>query len=179
MATSQNGWPALSPSSSKLYTWHIPTRSGLVRVRLRNGSAGFLLAHLILWLSDRIEPVHGRTLDDWGYAYRPIRGATRLSNHSSGTAADVNALRHVLGRRGTFGYRVRGKVAAWRIRRALRVYRGCIRWGGDYRGRADEMHFEINASLSRCERRARFLMRGRRGRRILRANPSQRRVILS
>lgn len=173
MSTSQNGWPALPPDSDLLYTWVVPTKAGDVRLRLRNGSAGFLLCHLLLFIADAIEPLFGKVLDDWGYAWRPIRGqSTGLSNHASGTAADANATRHVLGRFGTW-------VNAALIRARLRMYRGVIRWGGDYSGRKDEMHFELDRPLGEAEKVARRLMRTPRGRRILAANPSQRAVILS
>ena len=57
--TSQNGWPALHADSPLLTTINIPTREGVVRLRLRGGSAGFLLAHFILWWADRVEPIIG------------------------------------------------------------------------------------------------------------------------
>jgi len=180
MATSQNGWPVLAADSPKLHTWVIPAKGGDSRIRLRNGSAGFILAHFLLWLAEVIEPLSGKVLDDWGYAFRPIRGqSSGYSNHASGTAADANATQHVLGRSGTFAYRVKGRVAAARIRTRLRFYGGAIRWGGDYSGRKDEMHFEIVAALGVCEKVARRLMKTPRGRRILKANPGQRAVIES
>jgi hypothetical protein len=175
MATSQNGWPVLAGDSPKLHTWVIPARSGTIRVRLRNGSAGFLLAHLLLWFAEVIEPLHGNIVDDWGYAFRSIRGRTTgFSNHASGTAADANSTRHPLSLRGTF--------RPWqyvRIRARLLVYVGCIRWGGDYVNRADEMHFEINKPMASCEQRARRLSKSKRGIRLLHANPGQRAVIFS
>lgn len=180
MNTSQNGWPALDNDSSKLHTWVIPTRAkhgGESHIRMRNGSAGFLLAHLALWLSEHVEPMAGVILDDWGYAYRPVRGfSTTLSNHASGTAMDFNATKHPLGKTRTWTRRQMRKIRNWL---AWRAYRKCIRWGGDYHNRKDEMHFEINRELHVCERAAKRLMRTARGRRILKANPGQRRVILS
>lgn len=175
MATSQNGWPALSSDSPKLYTWKIPARNGHFEIRMRNGSAGFLLAFLALWFSEVIEKVAGKTLDDWGYAFRAIRDAADLSNHASGTAEDLNSAKHVLGRRGTF--------ASWQVRRIHRFLlnrlKGCVRWGGDYQRRADEMHFEIVQTLELVEKRARRLMKyTRRGHRLIRANPTQKAVIL-
>lgn len=174
MSTSQNNWPVLAADSPKLHTWVIPARTGEVRIRLRNGSAGFLLAHLILWWAEVLEPVRGKVLDDWGYAYRPIRGSsTGYSNHASGTAADVNATRWPLG---TEHMTARMKT---RIRVRLRLYRACIRWGGDYSGRKDQMHIEINRGMPKCERVAKLLAKTPRGRRILRANLGQREVIWS
>lgn len=173
MTTSQNGWPALVDGDRRLYIWTIPTKHGDVRIRLRNGSAGFLIAHYVLWYAEVLEPVVGKVLDDWGWAYRPVRGAVVLSNHASGTAADINATKYPLGT----DHMSRAQKA--RIRLRLKFYRGCLRWGGDYHNRLDQMHVEIDRDLAACEKRARRLMNSPRGRRILKANPSQRAVILS
>ncbi|MEW1951889.1 peptidoglycan-binding protein [Terrabacter sp. NPDC080008] len=75
----------------------------------------------------------------WGHSYRAISGSTSLSNHSSGTAIDLNAPRHPLGKAGTFTATQRSH-----IRSILDACDGVVRWGGDYSGRKDEMHFEIN-----------------------------------
>lgn len=175
MAKSQNGWPVLLAGSAKLHTFVIPASTGTFTIRLRGGSAGFILAHFLLWFAETIEPVLGKVLDDWGHAVRAVRGQTSgYSNHASGTAFDVNSLKHPLGVRGTFS---RWQYVKMRAR--LVVYRGCIRLGIDYRNRPDEMHGEINKPLATCERVARLLMRTPRGKRILAANPGQRKVILS
>lgn len=176
---SQNGYEGLQSGSAKLHKWLIPgTNRYFV---LRNGSAGFLLAHFILWFHQTIEPLNkkGEVWDEWAYAFRAVRNASDLSNHASGTAVDLNATKHPLGVSGTFGYRINGKLASVRIRLRLLLYKGCIRWGGDYEGRKDEMHFEINRPLHICERVARRLMKTKRGKRILEVNPEQRKVINS
>lgn len=171
--TSQNHWPALDAGSPLLHTWELP--GGGTRLRLRNGSAGFLLVHLALWFDKKLEDLDEPLLDDWGYAYRPVRGYTStLSNHASGTAMDLNATDHPLGVDHTFTAK---EVSA--IHKRLHLYRGCIRWGGDYSGRKDAMHFEINAPLSDCETVARRLLDSPRGKRILKHNRGQRAVILS
>lgn len=174
MATSQNNWPALEPGSSRLHKWVVPgTDRHFV---LRNGSAGFLLCHFILWYHEVVHKLNekGAVWDEWAYAYRAVRGQTRgLSNHASGTAVDLNATKYPLGRA------LMPFVKKRLIWAKLKMYRGCIRWGGDYEGRKDEMHFEINKSMSYCERNARRLANTKRGKRILAANPSQRDVIFS
>jgi hypothetical protein len=173
MAKSQNDWPALQAGSPLLHKWIIPTKDGNVEVYLRNGSAGFVLVHDALWYSEKIEPLVGKIRDDWGWFYRPIRGENAgLSNHASGTALDLNATKHVLGRVGTL-------AKSAQLRAHLLYYRGVVRWGGDYHGRKDEMHHEINRDLAAAEKVARKLMKTPRGKRILRANPGQRAVILS
>jgi len=173
-ATSQNGFPALTSDSPYLYTWAIPDTARTLR--LRNGSAGFLLVHLALWFDSRVEDIEGGQLDDWGYAYRPVRGyESTLSNHSSGTAMDLNATQHGLGTEDTFT-----AEEEMRIRhRVNEFFDDVIRWGGEYYGRKDEMHFEVDASLAACEKVARRLLDSPRGKRILNANPGQRAVILS
>lgn len=177
MATSQNRWPVLNYGDDRLYTWVIPAYSGHFVLRLRNGSAGFLLAYLALWFAEKIEPVAGKVLDDWGHAVRPIRNGVEASNHASATAEDLNAMSHPLGMVRTGIFRRRTKVDA--LHDKLRKMHGVIRWGGDYHGRKDEMHFEIVQNITVCEREARRLMRTPRGRRILKANPGQKAVILS
>lgn len=178
MSTSQNGWPALASSSPALHTWVVPGASGTTRLRLRNGSAGFLLAHLALWFDQKVEDLVGNYeggLDDWAYAYRPVRGySSALSNHSSGTAVDLNATDHPLGVTDTFS-----PAEERLIRGRLELYAGCIRWGGDYQGRKDEMHFEIDQPLAACEAVARALLDTPRGLRVLASNPGQRKVVLS
>lgn len=172
---SQNGYPVLHTTSRLLHVWVIPSRTGTFRLRLRNGSAGFLLAHFFLWYADTIEKVSGKVLDDWGWAARPfVRGSTeQITNHASGTAGDVNAMQHPLGTL---------TLSRWKrakIRARLLIYAGCIRGGLDYAHRKDEMHYEINKRLSVCEKVARRMMGTDRGRRLLAVNPSQRSVILS
>jgi len=176
MSTSQNGFPALDYGSRLLYTWTIPAKNGTLKLTLRNGSAGFVLVHFLVWFSETIEDLTGaHPADDWGFAPRPIRGSsTTLSNHASATAADTNATEHPLGVRGTLTIKEKAKI--W-LR--LKVYRGVLRHGAFYNGRVDEMHVEINAPMSAVEKVAYRLMETPRGKRILAANPSQRAVILS
>lgn len=144
MPTSQNGYAA--NDRSLVSSQPIPGTN--VSVTVRNGDPGFLLTDFAAWFDAHVEDIDNARghLDDWGYAERNVRGSsTTLSNHASGTAIDLNATRHPLGRRGTF---TKAQVAA--IHGQLRTYQGCIRWGGDYSGRPDEMHFEINASPAAC-----------------------------
>lgn len=124
-------------------------------MRLASGDAGFLLTHFLAWFDKNIEDIEGGIFDDWGYAERPVRGGTDLSNHASGTAADANAVDHPLAARNTFT-----AAQAAKIRQKLKEYDGAIRWGGDYSGRKDEMHFEINASKARVAAVARKIRGG-------------------
>lgn len=172
MSTSQNGWPALASNSPYLWTW---TLADGTRLRLRGGCAGFCLVHLASRFDRRVEALKEPVLDDWGYAFRPVRGyVTTLSNHASGTAEDLNSTDHGLGAEHTFTPK---EVDT--IHHLLAAYEGCIRWGGDYEGRKDPMHFEINKPLREVNRVAIRLMNTPRGTEILKLNPGQRAVILS
>lgn len=173
MATSQNGWPAVEGYGSPLlHQWVIPGAD--TKLLMRRGSAGFLLAHLATRFDRKVEQLDEPVLDDWAYAYRPVRGYASLSNHASGTAIDLNATDHGLGSEGTFS-----PAEERTIGKLLNRYDGCIRWGGDYRGRKDEMHFEVDRTLGTCEAVARDLLDTQIGRAVLKANPGQRKVILS
>lgn len=134
MPTSQNGWKA---NERGLCTWyHIPGTN--VELLLRKGPAGEALAEFARAFHKHVEPI--RDPGCWSYASRTIRGSSStLSNHASGTAIDLNAPRHPLGKRGTFTPAQRAQ-----LRQLLNAAGGAIRWGGDYTGRADEMHFEVN-----------------------------------
>jgi hypothetical protein len=140
MASSQNGWPASDePRTIGIESYLVPGTKIYIRCSKKVAP---LLINFCAEFNGEVEKLEGGALDDWGYAYRPIRGqedAGNLSNHASGTAVDLNARSHPLGKRNTFTDQQEAKI------RALAVKYG-LRWGGDYKNRADEMHFEINLS---------------------------------
>ena len=107
-----------------------------IKLRCAAG-CGALLAAFVAEFHKNVEPIDHGTLDDWGYAYRPVRGQTTgLSNHASGTAIDINAAKHPLGKEGTFA---EAKVPVLQAQ----VKKYGLRWGGNYKARVDEMHFEV------------------------------------
>lgn len=133
MTNSQNGYKAGDTSLIANYT--IP--GSAVKINLRKGDVSVVLLHFAAWFNAHIQPL--RQSDTGGYNYRPIAGSKTVSNHGSGTAEDLRWNDHPLGAVGTFS-----RDQASRIREQLKYYSGVIRWGGDYTGRKDEMHFEIN-----------------------------------
>lgn len=139
MPLSQNRWETLVRSECHDWVIH-PT---VPRIPLVRGPGGFLLAHFALWHHQVVESLGGRVHDDWGYAYRPVRGSDfGWSNHASGTAMDLNATAHPLGVRNTYSAE---QIRTIRARLRGR-YDDRIRWGGDYERRADEMHYELDCS---------------------------------
>lgn len=142
MATSQNGWQVYT-SGAHPDLIAIPKVVG----RVRRGDVATIFTYLVDRFDREVEDVDvGR--DEWGYAYRAIRGKTSgYSNHASATALDLNAMQHPLGRVNTYTPSQRAA-----LRRILNDLEGVVRWGGDYSGRKDEMHFEINASAAAVAR---------------------------
>ena len=103
------------------------------------------LAPLIEWLVG--ETVKGgyalRHGECWGFANRAIRGTKRPSNHSWGLAVDLNSLTNPM--QATLKTDMpTWMVDLWRAR--------SFRWGGDYQGRKDGMHFEFMGSPADVER---------------------------
>jgi hypothetical protein len=135
MESSYNGYPA-SKDPAAINIKSYPVRGTDRKLRCAE-SVGPLLAAFAAEFHELIEPIDEGTFDDWGYAYRMVRGdATKLSCHSSGTAIDLNATKHPLGKAGTF------PIEKVPMLKALAKKYG-LKWGGDFKSRKDDMHFEI------------------------------------
>jgi hypothetical protein len=143
MLKSYNGYPASKdPDEIRITSYLVKGTSRKLKCA---ESVGPLLAAFAAEFHTLIEPIDEGTFDDWGYAFRMVRGSTdRLSCHSSGTAIDLNATKHPLGKVGTFPAE---KVP---MIRALAKKYG-LKWGGDYKGRADEMHFEVEVNTAKAK----------------------------
>lgn len=139
---SYNGYPA-SKDRAAIGIKSYPIKGTSIRITCAEVVAP-LLVGFCQEFHELIEPIDGEALDDWGYAFRMVRGSKdKLSNHSSGTAVDLNATKHPLGKVGTFPAE---KVP---MLRALAKKYG-LAWGGDYRNRVDEMHFEVNLNAAKA-----------------------------
>ncbi len=156
---SQNGWVA-SQSQNEIDIKHFPVEGTAVKgsparkavanrkavaaikgkaaIRFRcTKIAGPILAAFAAEFHKLVEPLNVGTFDDWSYAFRGVRGSeATLSNHASGTALDLNAVNHPLGKAGTFKPK---QVVI--IKQLCKKYH--LVWGGSYKGRKDEMHFEV------------------------------------
>ena len=136
MLTSYNGWPA-SKDQAEIGIKSYPVPGTLIKLRCAEKVAP-LLVGFAAEFHNLIEPLNVGANDDWGFNFRMVRGTTdKLSNHASGTAIDLNAAKHPLGQVGTFDL---GKVP---MLRAL-AHKYGLTWGVDYKGRKDEMHYEIS-----------------------------------
>ena len=88
----------------------------------------------------------------WGYACRPIAGTNKPSNHSWGTAVDINSLDNPR--------RARGLPMVTNIPPNIRdFWKACgFRWGGDFSW-PDPMHFEYMGSTDQAREKASDLRR--------------------
>ena len=135
MQTSYNGWPA-SKDQAEIGIKAYKVEGTSLKLRCAEKVAP-LLINFAKEFNELIEPLEGGIFDDWGYAYRDVRGVPgKLSNHASGTAIDLNATRHPLGKVGTFD------AAKVPMLKAL-VKKYGLTWGGEWT-RPDPMHFEIS-----------------------------------
>lgn len=113
---------------------------------VKSGDVEFLLMYLAGEIHRRVEPLGTGC---WGYAYRQNRNANNLSCHASGTAIDVNAPAHPNGKRGTWSAKKKTEV-----REILAECGGVIRWGEDFGGTVDGMHFEIHGDAAAVKKAA-------------------------
>ena len=143
METSYNGYPASKdPDAIKIKSY--PVKGTDRKLRCAE-SVGPLLAAFAAEFHELIEPIDEGTFDDWAYAYRMVRGnPTKLSCHSSGTAIDLNATKHPLGKYDTFPAEKIPMI------RALAKKYG-LKWGGDFKSRPDDMHFEVEVSATKAK----------------------------
>lgn len=141
------GWPVSSASFDAqvpqrcvdapgldLVTMQVPLVSGGKATLRVHRLLGPVFAEFLAWFAREIEPI-----DSVGsFCHREIRGREgtgSVSYHAAGAAIDINAVKHPLGRSGTFT-----SDQAQRIRAKSRELG--LKWGGDYQGRKDDMHWE-------------------------------------
>lgn len=137
MSKSQNGWPA----SPTLRTRVLKVAGISLRI-VDDDDVASVFGYVAAQFNARVESLPGKVADDWGFAYRANRNnPNSLSNHSSGTAIDLNATQHPnsVATARTF---TAAEIAE--VRKIVAECDGVVRWGGDYHGTPDAMHFEIN-----------------------------------
>ncbi len=133
--TSPNGWPASEDRKAiGIKSFVVPgTKIKLACAR----AVAPLLVNFAKEFHDSVEPIDAGQLDDWGYAFRMTRSSDKvLSNHSSGSAIDLNAIKHPLGKSNTFNKDQCNIIN-------LLIIKYGLAWGGNYKRREDSMHFEI------------------------------------
>lgn len=155
MSRSENGWPVLESQSDRALTVIRIPGTGTPGIPLRvQKDAAPLLAYVASRVHAEITDLRkgnkpGVTQDEGGYNLRKIDGSSRHSNHSSGTAIDLNwNLFPMFKRR----MNKKQRAAALAIEEELKEV---IRWGGSYSpSRVDEMHWEIRPGATVTKVRA-------------------------
>lgn len=119
------------------------------------------LVQLVAVLMDKTEAMGYDIRPDWtwSFACRNIAGTRVASNHSSGTAVDINAPRNPMGSRSWHAARA-GKHRPFGLavvtdipERVIRLWEEQnFRWGGRYT-RPDTMHFEFMGTPAEAKRR--------------------------
>jgi len=147
--TSPNGWPASEDGQAiSIQSFVIPG----IKIKIACAKAvAPLLINFCKEFHELVEPINEGQLDDWGYAFRMTRSSDRvLSNHASGTAIDLNAIKHPLGKSNTFNKDQRNTIN-------LLITKYGLNWGGNYKKRKDDMHFEIALSQYEVEQKIKEL----------------------
>jgi hypothetical protein len=136
-AASDNGWRVLGRAECATIT--VP--GGALQVHPKTAA---IFADLATRFHAEVEPLVWPGC--WGYALRPIKGTDTYSNHSSGTAIDLNAPAHPQGVAATKTFS-RAQITA--IRALVDRYHGVITWGGEWKAPSvDGMHFEVTDGTS-------------------------------
>lgn len=136
MEHSYNGWPA-SPTLATRVIEPIPG----VKFRIAdNENIATIFTYVVQQYNRRVEPVAGPVPDDWGFAYRADKNnPNELSCHASGSAIDLNALKHPNGKKGTFSA---AQIAE--MHKIIAEVDGTVQCGEFYSHTTDGMHWEIN-----------------------------------
>lgn len=142
MATTDNGWSASRTLDTRPLVVAGETFSPGIR---DNDDVYTLLQYVAEQMNERVERVWApgwHEQDDWGFSYRDNKNdPNNLSRHSGGIAIDYNATRHPNGVATSKTFTNRQIEEVHRI---LAETEHVVRWGGDYSGTPDAMHFEID-----------------------------------
>ena len=132
------GWEVEVPGSKNLTTVTVAGERFIVK-RGYHGRIGGAMKHLIETLNS-IEPISEPGWDG-SYCYRNVRGGKNWSEHSAGVAYDHNASQHGMGGEAYAGW---SKEQVGQIYAFLNTPEGkMFKWGADFHGRKDPMHFEM------------------------------------
>lgn len=142
MPVSLNRWPA---PPAELKKFKVP---GTKRVLTLDVDAGRILTALVADYHNTVQKIDIGAVDDAGYSYRKARAADDLSNHSSGSAVDVNWTGE--GAQGSnrgakFFAQAKHRIAVQALKNR---YGKWVQWGGDWRAK-DYMHWEIKPGVTR------------------------------
>ena len=146
--TSPNGWPASEDRKAiGIQSFSIPGTS--LKIACSKDVAPILIA-FCKEFNELVQPIDEGQRDDWSFAFRMTRGSDKiLSNHSSGTAVDLNAIKNPLGKSNTFTKDQTNTIQLLLVKYGLA-------WGGKWK-RPDPMHFEIALNKAQVQNKIKQL----------------------
>lgn len=151
MALTRLGWDVHTSSNASALT-NFPWITG----KVRKGDAYTILNYLAERYNAEVEPI--TRAHSWGWNYRPVRGASVISEHAAGTAVDFNAPKHGLGTPVSASFSAK-QIAT--MRRILDDLKGAVRFGGFYSGRPDPMHWELQGGVKKLAEVAALIKAGK------------------
>jgi len=142
MATSPNGWP-VSPDAGAIDVEPFEVAGVTFYGGVRGGKVHDVLKYVASAVHSRVQPVN-QSSGCYGWNYRAnVNDPSVWSNHASATAIDFNATQNP---NGVPTASVFTQAQIDEVHAILDEVDGVVRWGGDYLGVADSMHFEIDVS---------------------------------
>lgn len=148
MATTPNGYPIIDDyGSADLIPNPVVPGTGTTIF----GGINRKYAPILIWVAQqfnaRVEPIkQGDPADDWGYNKRQSRNSSNMSEHSGGTAIDLNASGHPNGQRPAANLT---PAQIKTIRAIVAETGGAVIWGGDWN---DAQHFELSRNRAAVDR---------------------------
>jgi hypothetical protein len=141
---SQNGWPCNSSGAAIDVQSDWSVNGVTAPGGMKGGDVDTVFTYLFNALDTRVEEaVPGW---NWGWEYREnVNDPSSMSNHASATALDYNAPYHP---NGASQYEGWSSSEVAEIRKILAELDNQIRWGADYSGTKDSMHFEVNCDAA-------------------------------
>jgi hypothetical protein len=131
---SQNGWPVVAKSACD--------QGPFAGVRFPNGILAGDVAVIARWQLERyeatVEPLVAG--ECWGWYDKVIEGSSTISNHAAACAWDINARKYPMGQPRA---RLMPAAKITACHAIIATAGGVLRWGGDYTGRPDVMHWEV------------------------------------
>lgn len=147
MATSPNGWP-VSPDPGVIDITPLEVGGVAFTPGIRGGRVHDVLKYVATAVHSRVQPISA-SYGNYGYSYRAnVNDPSVWSNHASGTAIDYNATKNA---NGVPTASIWTQAQINEVHAILAEVDNVVRWGGDYSGTPDSMHFEIDVTPAELE----------------------------
>ena len=170
MGYSQSGYPDIADYGDARLVSNptVPGTNVKILGGLLKGDVATILLDVARRYNTEVEPLV-QSKGCWGFQPEHNNYVSN-SNHESATAMDLNATEHPIGTDPSSNFTAAQIAAARKLRDS---YGGVVRWGGDYTGRKDGMHWEINDGLYGSPQVAELAAKIRAGQQGEKPNPTK------